>query len=122
MRTPLERARDAHGQIGLALNLCKGASLDDLARASDFLRAAATELHSLQSDFSSTGIADPDGQFRAEMALLKRDMAAAGRIIDAGSALHHGLAVRIAGTAMAYSPHGSKRVATPAPASLEIEG
>lgn len=122
MRTPLERVRAAQAEVGHALELCKGSSLSDLARACEFLHKAAGELHSIQSDFGSTGIADRDGQFREQLTSLKRDMAAAGRVVDAGSAWHRGLALRISGTATAYTPTGSRQAEAPAVTTVEIEG
>jgi hypothetical protein len=122
MRTPLQRIRDIRGHVRSALDLTKAATLADLTRASESLHNAAAELQSLQTDFRATGIADRDGRFRAEVALLKRDTAAAGRVIDAGAALHRGLALRLAGAATVYSPDGSSGIARPAVTSVEIQG
>lgn len=121
-RTPIERIRSARSMVRAAASLCQTASLEELARACDSLHGAAAELKSLESDYRSSGIADRDGGFREEIALLKREMTGAGRLIDAGSAFHRGLGVRIAGTALAYSPQGSRPVAAPTRASVLVEG
>ena len=122
MSTAVERVRAVRAHVRRARGLSTAASLEDLARASEALQDAVLALRSLQIDFTSTGIADSGGSFRSELALLKREMDAAGRLIDGGSSLYRGLALQISGTGLSYSVAGGTIVSAPTATAVEIRG
>jgi len=122
MSTPMQRVRAARSYVQSAIDMSRGASLADLTRTSDHLRSALGTLQSIEQEYRDSGIPDANGRFRAEIAQLRRDMAAAGRIIDGGAALYRGLALRLAGTASAYSPRAAAPSHSAVAPSMVIEG
>ena len=120
--TPQQRIRAARTSVQLATILAGGPTLQDVARAGDALHAAAAELRSLETEYRSQGIADPSGEFRAELACLRQDFSTTGRVIDTGAALYRGLALRITGESVSYAPQGIPAAEDAAPAAMELVG
>jgi hypothetical protein len=120
MTSALERVRNSRDRIGSALPLC-GGSLDALARAIEHLQEVGVELRAIESDYRSTGVFDPDGLFRQELALLRRDLGTVARLIDFGATAYRGFALRIGANSVAYTPRGCQSAGDPTPAAMALE-
>jgi|SRR5271157_929173 len=115
---PVDAVRAARASVGLAMERCGVARIE---LAVDLLRGAAAEVRCAEQAVRA-GATRGAGELRGEVVLLKRDIAALGRVIDAGGALHRGLALRLGCATPGYAPHGRTAPQTaPAPA-YEVQG
>ena len=115
--TPVAAVRAARHGVRMAMERCGSAQIET---AVELLHAAAAEMRRAEQAVSQGGVAG--GELRAELTLLKRQVAGLGQVVDAGGALYRGLAVRLGCSNESYAPQGSLSLqAAPVPA-YEVKG
>ena len=120
-RPAAESVRIARASIRQASQLCRGADLDRLQRALDFLESAAAGMREAEAQVRSGPPADAAGICR-EAALLKRDVAGMIRAIDSCAALCRGISVRLGCAPLSYTPQGRAVPASPSVAACQMQG
>lgn len=103
---PVDAVRAAREGVILAMQHCGAASIES---ALQLLQGAVTEMLRAEEVVRS-GTVQPAATLRLELTSLKRDVAALGRVADAGGAFYRGLALRLGRVSTGYAPSG-----TPAP-------
>lgn len=102
-QNPVDAVRAARESVILAMQHCGAASIES---ALQLLHGAVADMLRAEQVVRG-GSVEPAATLRLELTSLKRDVAALGRVTDAGGAFYRGLALRLGCVSTGYAPSGS---------------